>query len=63
MRKLTDRRKDRRKDRQKDGQKDVQTLFYRTLLAKARGPIKGQGISNYAIERIYNKSYVQFDDV
>ena len=30
---------DRQKDGQKDGQKDKHTLFYRTLLAKARGQI------------------------
>ena len=38
LRKLTDRQKDGKKDGQKDGQKDGRTLFYRTLLAEARGP-------------------------
>ena len=44
LRKLTERLKDRRKDRQKDGKKDGkkdgQTLFCRTLLAKAGDSIK-----------------------
>ena len=44
LRKLTERLKDRRKDRQKDGKKDGkkdgQTLFCRTLLAKAADSIK-----------------------
>ena len=44
LRKLTerlkDRRKDRRKDEKKDGKKDGQTLFCRTLLAKAGDSIK-----------------------
>ena len=56
----TDGRKDGQKDGRKEGRKDGQTLFYRTLLATARHPIK-KNTCRYHYQNLDNMIYMIYN--